>query len=37
MRIFLIILGVAIVLFALSRIVGKLLPPRNHDDGPDGP
>ena len=37
MRIFLIILGVAIVLLALSRIVGKLIPPRNRDDDPDGP
>ena len=37
MRTFLIILGVAVVLFALARIVGKMLPPRGGDEGPDGP
>ena len=37
MRTFLIILGVAVVLFALARIVGKMLPPRSDDDGPDIP
>jgi len=36
-RVFLIILGVAIVLLALSRIIGRMLPPRNGDDGPDHP
>ena len=37
MRTFLIILAAAVLVFALARIVGRLLPHPGDDDGPDLP
>ena len=35
MRTFLIILATAVLVLALARIVGRLLPRQGDDDGPD--
>ena len=37
MRIFLLVLAAAKLVFALARIAGKLLPRQGDDDGPEVP